>query len=182
MAHPLFHTYAEKIRVAASRANPNATLAQLEANVARLGKVYLHGLELSISHPKGSARRGTSKDGKVWSRKVTAHYGYLNRTTGDDGDHVDVFVGNHPESQLVFLMHQLDADGNHDEVKVVMACRNVTEAKETYLGNYPEGWVDDRLGEVRGLTMYQFKDWLRDKCPYKAKKKAAEAEFNVVTP
>lgn len=177
MAAAQFHTYRQKFIDAAARADRNPTPAQVEANVAKLGKVFCHGLEISIEKPKGSTRSGTSPSGKTWARKVTCHYGYINRTTGDDGEHVDVFVGEHPESQLVFLMYQLDAEGNHDEVKTVIGCRNVTEAKETYLSNYPDSWGDERLGEVRAMTFDQFKTWLATKCKYKPKKvKTASAE------
>lgn len=175
MAHPQFDKYVQKMRDAARRVDTEATPAQIDAGVAKLGRVYCHGLCIMIEKPKGSTRSGTGADGKTWSRKMTAHYGYIRNTTGDDGEHVDVFVGEHPQSQLVFLMHQLDKEGNHDEIKVVMATRNVVEAKKTYLSNYPEGWEDERLGEVRGMTMDQFRVWLRKHCPYKVKKKASDS-------
>lgn len=178
MAHPKFHTYADKIREAVRRADRTATAAQIDAGVARVGKVFLHGLEVSIEKPKGSTRTGRSADGKTWARKMTAHYGYINKTTAEDGEHVDVFMGEHPESQLVFLMHQLTPDGDHDEIKVVMSTRNVTEAKQVYLSNYPDGWADERLGEVRGLTMEQFKVWLKKHCPYKKNATNGESKTN----
>lgn len=168
MPPPLFHTYAAKVLRAVRRTDARATEAQRAAGNARVGKVYCHGLELSVEWPRGSTRRGVGKDGKPWSRPMHAHYGYINRTTSPhDGDHVDFYLGDHPESQIVFVISQLDADGNLDEHKCVLGTRNVAEAKKLYLAHYPDWWADERLGEVRGYTMDQFKQWLDTDNPVK---------------
>lgn len=174
MPAPEFHTYAAKVTRAARRADADATEAQREAGNARVGKVYFHGIECSIEWPKGSTRTGTGKDGKKWSRPMYAHYGRINRTTGKDDEHVDFYCGPHPESQIVFVISQLDEDGNLDEHKCVMGCRNVQEAKKLYLSHFPSWWKDERLGEIRGYTMSQFKDWLKSDCPVKNRTKTAE--------
>lgn len=78
-------------------------------------------------------------------------------TIGADGDHVDVFIGDHPESQLVFIVDQVDRHGKFDEHKVVIGARNAGEARAIYQANYPAGW---RVGPVTALTIDQFKAWL----------------------
>jgi hypothetical protein len=153
--------YAAKIRAAARRADPGATAAQRDAGTARVGKVHLHGLRVSIEYPAGATRRGTGADGKPWSRVVTAPYGYINRTeTASDGEQLDVWLGDHPESQLGFLVAFLKADGSFDEWKACLGVRNYREAKKLIDDNYPSDFWADRVGEVRGIFMPEFKKHL----------------------
>lgn len=160
MPPPNFDAYPRRLQTAARRVDTDATPAQREAMNARVGHLHLHGLDLAIEYPKDSVRRGVSADGTPWSRVMAAHYGRIKRTTGVDGDPVDVYLGEHPQSQLVFVVNQLDADGNLDEHKVVLGTRNHQEARRLYLAHYPRGWEETRLGEVRGFFMPAFKKWL----------------------
>lgn len=163
-----FHTYMSKVLRAARRVDAEATPAQRDGGNARVGKVYCHGIELAIEWPKGTMRKGVGQDGKEWSRPMRAHYGRINRTTSPhDGDPVDFYMGEHPQSQLVFVISQLNARGDLDEHKCVLGSTNVNEAKKIYLDHYPSWWKDERLGEVRGYTMEQFKKWLASDNPVK---------------
>lgn len=132
------------------------TPAQREAGNYRKGHVRLHGLDVTIENPRGSVR--TAVDGS-WSRRMPYDYGYLKRTTGADQDGVDVFIGDHPASQLVFVVDQVDRDGAFDEHKVILGALTEAEARQIYASAYPAGW---RIGPVTSLTMDQFKAWLRD--------------------
>jgi hypothetical protein len=178
MPAPQFMQYVRKALHAARRADASASEAQREAGNSRVGKLYIHGLELSIEWPKGAVRKGTDSEGKSWTRPMHAHYGRINRTTSPhDGDHVDFYLGEHPDSQIVFVVDQLDKRGNLDEHKCIIGCKNVAEAKKLYLAHYPDWWKDDRMGEVRGCTMQQFKQWLASDNPVKNRtKKANEGE------
>lgn len=53
------------------------TEAQKQAGNYRKGKVTIHGLKIAIENPKGSIRRGKSKDGKEWESKLACTYGYI---------------------------------------------------------------------------------------------------------
>lgn len=168
-----FSEYARRVSRANRQVHGTPTESQREAGNFRTGKLHLHGLDLRVEYARGGIRSGTSPDGTKWKRVMTCPYGRIKRTVGLDGEAVDFFLGAHPESQLVFVVSQLDSDGNLDEHKCVLGTRNVTEAKKTYLSNYPDGWGDERMGEIRGYYIGQFKDWLKTDAPRKNRTKKA---------
>lgn len=126
------------------------TEAQREAGNYRKGKVRLHGLEVTIENAKGSQRR------PEWP-PLAAHYGYINRTEGRDGDHVDCYIGPKPESEIVFVVDQVTQGGRFDEHKCVLGCTTEAHARKLYLANYQSGW---RCGPITSMTMPQFRTWL----------------------
>lgn len=136
---------------------PEPTPAQKEAGNYRKAHLDVQGLKIAIENPKGSVRSGTDAGGKDWSIEMKDHYGYIKRTTGADGDQVDVFIGDEPDSDRVFIVDQYKADGSFDEHKVVLGARTLDQAKATYSRNYAEGWP---VGPVKELTMPEFKSWL----------------------
>jgi hypothetical protein len=168
-----FSAYARRVSQANRQVHGTPTEAQREAGNFRTGKLHLHGLDLRVEYAKGGIRSGTSADGSKWRRVMTCPYGRIKRTVGLDGEAVDFFLGSHPESQLVFVISQLDGDGNLDEHKCILGTRNVREAKKTYLSNYPDWWGDERMGEVRGYFMPQFCKWLKTDAPRKNRTKKA---------
>lgn len=172
MPAPDYHNYHKKVVSAAGRVDTDATPAQREALNFRQGTVFVHGLSIAIENPKGSYRCGVGENGKAWRRIMSAHYGRIKRTEGRDGEPVDVFIGDHPKSQLVFVISQLNADGSLDEHKVVMGTFNGNDARDLYLSHYPEGWKENRLGEIRGYTMKQFKKWLQTDAPIKSSRQS----------
>ena len=162
-ASPKMQLYQEGLKV-----NRNPTDAQKDAGNYKKGKIFLHGLRITIENPKGSIRRGKSPDGTSWESKLTASYGYIVRAPkgnksfapiGKDGDHVDVFIGKHPHAELVYVVDQINPSTNcFDEHKAVLGELSLQSAKDLYLSNYEPGWKG--LGDITPLTMQQFKDWL----------------------
>ncbi|MFL0806741.1 MAG: hypothetical protein K6L60_05590 [Oceanobacter sp.] len=138
-------------------ATPDPTPAQIEAGNYKKGHAKIQGLDVTIENPRGSNRSGTDPDGHKWSVEMKHHYGYIKRTTGADGEGVDVFVGKEPESQKVFVIDQVNADGTFDEHKVMLGFRNRAQAVHGYKSNYEKGW---KVGPVTTMTTDQFKDWL----------------------
>lgn len=125
------------------------------------GKVAMHGLKIALENPKGSTRSGVDADGKAWSSTMKADYGYILSTEGNDGDHVDVFIGPHPEVELVYIVNQTDPkSGRFDEHKVMLGYLSEKDAKQGYLDNYEPGWKG--LGSIVPITMVDFKDWLQN--------------------
>ncbi len=138
----------------------NPTEAQKKAGNYAKGHVRLHGLDIALENPKGGTRSGIDPDGKPWKVKMRHDYGYIKRTEGKDGDHVDVFIGEDPKSEIVFVVNQIDPKtGKFDEHKVMMGFSNEEEAIRGYKANYTDD-ASQRIGAVIPQTMEQFKKWL----------------------
>ncbi len=154
---------AEDIEAAGTRA-VEPTEAQAKAGNYQMGHVKLHGLDISIETPKGGTRRKTV-DGKVeWEvPDMPAAYGYVKGTKGNDGDHVDVFIGDAVKSNRVFVIDQIDADtGKFDEHKAVLGVNSAEEAGTIYNQSFSDGKGPDRVGGITELSVSEFKDWVRD--------------------
>lgn len=136
---------------------------QKEAGNYRKGHIRLHGLDITIENPKGSVRSGVDPNGKRWSCKLPTDYGYIKRTEGADGDHVDVYLGPDHESPLVFVINQIDRkSGRFDEHKVMLAYRSEKDALKDYCAAFSDGHGSDRIGSIEPMTLHSFKDWLRN--------------------
>ncbi|NPU91379.1 MAG: PLxRFG domain-containing protein [Gammaproteobacteria bacterium] len=138
---------------------PEPSDAQKEAGNYKKGHIKLQGLDIAIENPAGSKRSGTAPDGTAWESEMASHYGYVKRTTGADGDQVDVFVGGNPESQKVFVVDQINQDGKFDEHKVMLGFDSREDADAGYHANYSEGWTG--RGAITEMSMGQFKEWLK---------------------
>jgi hypothetical protein len=138
---------------------PQPTQAQKEAGNYKKGHITLHGLNITIEIPKGAERSGVDKKGKKWSIKMAHHYGYIKGTVGNDNDHVDVFIGENPESEKVFVVNQIDqSTGKFDEHKVLLGFDSLPEAKAGYLANYSKGWKGG--DDIAEISMDEFKEKL----------------------
>lgn len=137
--------------------NPEPTEAQKRAGNYKKHHISFQGLPISIENPKGSIRKGPG-----WQVKVPYDYGYIKRTEGADGDHVDVCIGPHHGSEAVFIVDQKDAKtGAFDEHKVMLGFRTREEAVDHYVRGFSDGKGRDRMGAVARMTMPEFKSWLK---------------------
>ncbi len=149
---------ADNVRIAAGYTDSGTNHGDRERGAYRKGRVRIQGLVIAIENPRLTIRQGTSPDGTYWSSILKWDYGEIQRTEGVDGDPVDVFIGPRPESEIVFVVDQIDQEtGEFDEHKVMLGWDNRREALEAYLENYQEGW---RPGHVTPFTMQQFQEWL----------------------
>jgi hypothetical protein len=161
---------AEEIHAAAHEAAtshlndlPQPTEAQLKAGNYRHGHITLHGLDITLENPKGSVRSGIDPDGKPWSVTMPAIYGYFKRSVAKDGDHVDCYIGDHPESERVFIVDQIDhLTGKYDEAKVILGTRNQEEAWEIYCAGFSDGKGPNRIGAITEVSIDAFKEWLKN--------------------
>nr|WP_324035156.1 LPD38 domain-containing protein [Aeromonas caviae] len=149
-----------QIEAARAEVAPEPTEAQKEAGNYKKGHLTLQGLDIALENPKGSTRSGTDQDGRAWQSTMAHDYGYIKRTQGADGDHVDVFIGDKPESEMVYVVDQVDPKtGKFDEHKVMMGFADEQAARAGYLGNYEEGWQG--LGAIKAMPVDAFKRWVK---------------------
>ncbi|MFQ2510621.1 LPD38 domain-containing protein [Aeromonas caviae] len=149
-----------QIEAARAEVAPKPTEAQKEAGNYKKGHLTLQGLDIALENPKGSTRSGTDQDGRPWQSTMAHDYGYIKRTQGADGDHVDVFIGDKPESEMVYVVDQVDPKtGKFDEHKVMMGFADEQAARAGYLGNYEEGWQG--LGAIKAMPVDAFKRWVK---------------------
>jgi len=174
--------------------NHNPTEAQKKAGNYSKTHRYFQGLDITLENLKGHSRSGVGRDGKRWSVKMPAHYGYIKRTEGADGDHVDVYLGPNEKSDQVFVVDQKDAEtGRFDEHKCMLGFNSEKEALTTYRAGFSDGKGGDRLGHVRRMSMAEFRKWLEKgdtskpikhheaalSLAYKAKRERRHEHFNV---
>ncbi|ELI6443040.1 hypothetical protein RRM56_000647 [Aeromonas salmonicida subsp. salmonicida] len=151
----------QQIEAARAEVAPEPTEAQKEAGNYKKGHLTLQGLDIALEDPKGSTRSGTDQDGKAWQSTMAHDYGYIKRTLGADGDHVDVFIGDQPDSETVYVVDQVDPKtGKFDEHKVMMGFADEQAARAGYLANYEKGWKG--LGTIKAMPVDEFKVWVKE--------------------
>ena len=141
-----------------AKVNTNPTDAQKEAGNYRKGHIKIDGMDVTIEQPKGSVRRGTDADGKAWESKMHNTYGYIRGTQSVDGDHIDIFLSDNPESGNVYVVDQVNTDGTFDEHKVMYGFPDMESARKAYLSNYKDGWQG--LGNITEVSKEEFKKWI----------------------
>lgn len=140
------------------KVNTNPSEAQKEAGNYKKGHVKINGFDVSIEQPVGSVRSGKDANGKEWSVTMNNTYGYIRGTESVDGDHIDVFLGPDMNSDMVYVVDQVNTDGSFDEHKVMMGFSSLEDARSAYLSNYEEGWKG--LGNITGVALDEFKKWI----------------------
>jgi len=147
------------IEEAEKETETDLTPEQKESGDYKKGHVKIQDFDIAIENPKGSVRSGVDKDGKEWSQEMHNTYGYFEGTKGEDSDDVDCFIGPNPLSEDIFVIDQLDKDGNFDEHKVMLGFDSSEEAREAYLSNYEEGWTG--LGDITKVNIEDFRKWVQ---------------------
>lgn len=140
------------------KVDTNPTEAQKEAGNYKKGHIKINGFDVTIEQPAGSVRSGKDASGKKWSQVMNNTYGYIRGTEGVDGDHIDVFLGPDMNSDMVYVVDQVNTDGSFDEHKVMMGFSSLEDARSAYLSNYEDGWQG--LGNITGVTLDGFKKWI----------------------
>lgn len=140
------------------KVNTNPSEAQKEAGNYKKGHIKINGFDVTIEQPAGSVRSGKDASGKEWSQVMNNTYGYIRGTESVDGDHIDVFLGPDMNSDMVYVVDQVNTDGSFDEHKVMMGFSSLEDARSAYLSNYEEGWQG--LGNITGVALDEFKKWI----------------------
>jgi hypothetical protein len=113
-----------------------------------------HALPVRIETPKGGVRSGPG-----WQTTMPAAYGFIEGTTGADGDSIDCYVGPDPESSNVYVVDQYKLDGkSFDEHKVMLGYLTQEAAVADYMAGHH---LSDRVfAAMTRFTMPQFRKWL----------------------
>jgi hypothetical protein len=149
-------------RVEAKNIDHAPTEAQKKAGNYQKDHIHIHGMPITIENAKGKKRRGVGENGKPWEVEMPAHYGYIKQTEGADGDHVDVYVGPHQKSPHVYVIDQVQAETKKfDEHKALLGFGSEAQAINTYKRGFSDGKGKYRIGKVTGMTVAQFREWLR---------------------
>lgn len=136
--------------------------AQKEAGNYKKTHYNYKGMNLAIENEAGTERRGKSKEGKEWSVTMPVDYGYIKRTEGADGDHVDAFVGP-DDSDNIHVIDQRNPDtGEFDEHKAMVGFAHGGRALAAYYKSFSDGKGPARVGGVTSMHVDHFKNWLRD--------------------
>jgi 3'-phosphoadenosine 5'-phosphosulfate sulfotransferase (PAPS reductase)/FAD synthetase len=132
------------------------TDAQKEAGNYAKRKVSWNGLTISIECEAGHVRRGVEPNGQPWATRLMYPYGYVNRTTGMDGDQVDVYLGPLLDfADTVYIVHQRQY-GNwseFDEDKCLIGFPDEESARDAYLSCYDDPRF---LGPITPLPVAEF--------------------------
>ncbi|MGY3892814.1 LPD38 domain-containing protein [Aeromonas enterica] len=151
----------QQIEAAREEVAPAPTDAQKEAGNYKKGHLKLQGVDITLENPKGSVRSGVDRDGRAWQSTMAHDYGYIKRTEGADGDQLDVFIGDQPDSATVYVVDQVDPKtGKFDEHKVMMGFVDEQAARVGYLANYETGWQG--LGSIKAMPVAEFKRWMKE--------------------
>lgn len=161
---------AKSLAAEAKKVAAKPTDAQKEAGNYQKGHVPLHGLDVTIETSKGQERTGVTPEGKKWSVTMPDHYGYIKRTKGADGDHVDAYLGPKArpgskdlEKAPVIVIDQVNPDTKaFDEHKVMLGYDDVRHATDAYQKAFSDGKGQARIGDVRVMSLDEFKTWLKE--------------------
>jgi hypothetical protein len=127
---------------------PEPTDAQKEAGNYAKGHVRISGLDVSIENPKGSIRRSKADAASPWEVTMPGHYGYIRGSTGADGDHVDLFIGDKGDNGAFWVINQNHPDGTFDEHKVVTGVDSGAAASDLYRRSFKDAYGDKLIGSV----------------------------------
>ena len=159
-AAPVKVEHPDHVEVAAARAQTAPSKGQKEAGNYQKGHLRLGGMDITIETPKDAERSGTAPDGTRWSVKMPAHYGYVKRSEGADGDQVDVYIGPEADTGRVYVFDQFDPKtGRFDEHKAVLGVRSIEDAQDLYDGGFSDGSGPRRRGSVTEMSTDEFRTW-----------------------
>lgn len=116
--------------------------------------VDFKGLPISVEIEIGEEKSGIDENGNAWSHIYSVPYGEITSSkTLADGEGVDVYLGPNPQATLVYIIHQVHADGSYDEDKCMLGFSSIGEAIHAYKIHGPS-WG---FGTIDTMTWDQFR-------------------------
>lgn len=115
------------------------------------------GHDIVIEREQGETRDEGSSEGAVMS----VPYGYFPGTMANDGDALDVFVGDAEDSNRVFVVNQLNPDTREfHQPKVFLGFRKEDAVLDAFNKFYADGRGPQRFGGGKEFTLRDFGKWL----------------------
>lgn len=155
--------FRKRLSEAKKQTNTHPTENEIKAGNYQKGHVSFGGYTYVIENPKGSYRKGVDKDGKKWKIRMNNTYGYFLGVFGKDKDHIDCFINDAVDldrfAGKIYVIDQVDREGNFDEHKIMYGFDSVKDAKNAYLSNYEKGWRG--LGHITPATQKVFNRWMK---------------------
>lgn len=116
-------------------------------------KEMFRELPINVEILPGDVKSGVDPNGEPWKVRYDFPYGEIaGTTTLADGEAVDVYLGPNPNSDVVYVVHQLKPDGQFDEDKVFLGFDNPEQAVQVYYDHGPD-WG---FGSAEDMTWDQF--------------------------
>ena len=135
-------------------------------------RLTFRGLPISVETDKGELRHWFDPhENKRGTTKMRVPYGYIRRTEGVDGDHVDCYVGPNTRAPNVYVVHQMKAPDFkvYDEDKCMLGFMSADAAKSAYLAHY------NKPGFFGSMTTMPFEEFEKKvKATFETPKKIAE--------
>lgn len=92
---------------------------------------------------------------------MPADYGYIRRTEGADGDHVDAYVGPDKNAPMAWIVDQIDPKTkDFDEHKLMLGFSCKGHAMQTYRAGFSDGSGAKRMGAITPISVVALKSWL----------------------
>jgi hypothetical protein len=128
-------------------------------------RTVFQGLPISIENRKGSLRQWFDPlQNRQGVTKFRYPYGYIRMTEGEDGDHIDCFVGPDDQSPHVFIVRQQNPHtAVYDEDKVMLGFSDMESARKAYLAHYDS---PNFLGDMDYMPIEGFKEAIKEKNGY----------------
>lgn len=116
------------------------------------------GIPCVIESAKGEIRQG-----RGWEVTMPTDYGYIQGTNSPEGRHeqFDCFIGPDRGSTKMWLIEQVDPGTmRFDEYKAMLGYSSKDDALQDYRLSFDD-FGDGRIGEVREMSIAQFKEFLK---------------------
>ncbi len=115
------------------------------------------GLDISVETQSGAYRHWYDPHvGRHGKTRMPHDYGYIRRTMGADGDHVDVYIGPDPDATHAYVIDQMRGPDFQifDEQKIMLGFPSAGEAKAAYEKCYDKPGF---FGQMRAVPMGEFR-------------------------
>lgn len=139
------------------------TLGNLSKALKLHRRRTFHGMDISVENQAGSYRRWYDPHAKKEGRtKQLFDYGYLRRTKGTDGDHLDVYVGHNEYAPFVYVVTQMKAPDFEkvDEQKCMLGFDSRQAAEAAYRAHFDDARF---FGGIKAVPIHDFKAFVFDK-------------------